>query len=76
MGEHICFLISILYNDHLLKVALKIHRDSLTGDMQEFYMEPENREKFHAMLPDHVRSCGPIVAMEELFEVSEYEGYE
>lgn len=28
------------------------------------------RAKIHAMLPLHVRSCGPIVDVQEIFEVS------
>lgn len=69
MGSHICFLITILYGNELLKCALKIEGDTLTGDCAEYPMEPENREMLHDLLPLHVKECGPIVAIEKLFEV-------
>lgn len=70
MGSDICFLITVLYNDKLLRCALKIDRDKLGGDVAEYPMEPENRLKLHALLPLHVQSCGKIVDVDtSLFEV-------
>jgi len=70
MGNDINFLITILYGDQLLRCALKLDRDRLSGDVDEYPMEPENREFLHSLLPLHVRSCGPIVKVEtDLFEI-------
>lgn len=73
MGNDVCFLITVLYGDELIRCALKVNRDQLGGDVAEYPMEPENREKLHALLPLHVQTCGPIVAVDaELFEVHSY----
>ena len=70
MSDHICWLITILYEGRLLKCALSVKKELLTQDCMDFPMDPENREKIHAMLPLHIRSCGPIVDFEEIFEVA------
>lgn len=70
MSDDVNFLLTILYGDTLLRCALKVKRDSLPGDAAEYPMEPENRAALHKRLPLHVRSCGPIVAVETLFEIA------
>lgn len=72
MGNDICFLITILHDGKLLDCAIKVRRDSLPGDCDEHPMEWDNKEYLHNMLPTHVKSCGPIVAVEEIFEVHNY----
>lgn len=70
MSDDVCFLITLLYGDQLLKCALKCKRDQLPGDAWEYPMEPDNRAAIHALLPEHVRSCGPIVEVTtKLFDV-------
>ena len=70
MSSFICFLITILDGDTLLRCALKIRRDSVSEDLIDYPMEPENRAVLHSLLPLHVRECGPIVEVDsELFEV-------
>ena len=69
MGTEICFLITILYNQNLLKCALKIKKDSLPKDCEEYPMELYNRKYLHDLLPEHVKNCGPIVDIEEIFEI-------
>lgn len=71
MGEYVCFLITVFYKsaESTLDCALKVKRDSLPGDCAEYPMEPENKECLHGLLPDHVRSAGPIITIENLFEV-------
>jgi hypothetical protein len=70
MGEHICYLITILNGTELLQCALRVKRDSISSDCQIFPMEPENRRELHEMLPLHVKSCGPIVEITEIFEIT------
>ncbi len=72
MGKDVCFLITILYENELLKCALKVDQNELSGDCAEYPMEPENREILHNLLPMHVKECGPIVAVESLFEIYEH----
>ncbi len=69
MGDDINWLVTVLYGDTLLRCALQVKRDVLPGDCAEYPMEPENRKAIHALLPLHVQTCGPIVAVDELFEV-------
>jgi hypothetical protein len=69
MDDNICLLITILYEDQLLKCALKVNQKHLTNDVIEYPMVPENREVIHNLLPSHIRLCGPIVDIEFLFEI-------
>lgn len=71
MSDHTCFLLSIYdkAGEQILKVAISIKNDQLTQDERDYPMEPETREKLLSMLPLHVRSCGPILDVEEVFEV-------
>ena len=70
MSEYICFLITLLYEEQstLMKCALKVRRDFI-DDVAEYPMEEASREFLHGLLPEHVRSVGPIVDVEEIFEV-------
>lgn len=69
MSDNINWLITILYGNTLLRCALQVDRKTLTGDCAEYPMEPENRRAIHKLLPTHVQSCGPIVAIDELFAI-------
>lgn len=68
MSDYICFLVTVLYDQRLLRCALKVKRDRLPFDVDNYPMEYS--DQIHKMLPMHVRSCGPIVEIEDLFEVS------
>jgi len=69
MGTDICWLVTVLYGGELLRCAVKVPRTAVVCDCWEYPMEPEHRKVIHALLQPHVQSCGPIVAVEELFEV-------
>jgi len=69
MGENNCYLITILYNGTILQCALKVHLSQLTTFCRDYPLEPENRAELHTLLPAHVRSCGPIVDVKEIFEI-------
>lgn len=75
MGDYDCFLVTIYYAESsdgsgiLLKCALKVKRGCLPEDCVEYPMEPENRRHFRPLLPEHVRSAGPIVDIDSIFEV-------
>ena len=71
MGDSVCFLITVLCNNRLLRCALKVKRDELQGDCIDFPMEPENKEQLHKLLPLHVRNCGSIIEVDNcyLFEI-------
>lgn len=79
MSDQECLLISILHvyeidgNTYrqLLRCALKLTMDDIPRDLIDHPMEPENLDRLHEMLPEHVRSCGPIVNVQPLFEVHE-----
>lgn len=77
MTPEICFLITIFCNDSgaieagacVHKVALKIEDRNAHGDLADYPMEPENRQKLHQMLPAHIRTIGPIVDIKHLNDV-------
>jgi len=69
MSEYISFLITVLYGETILKCGLKVKRDSLIGDIIDCPMEPENKKFLHELLPMHVKECGPIIDVEEIFEI-------
>lgn len=69
MSDYICFLITLFYEAELIRCALKVKRDTLPSDLSDYPME--YRDELHKLLPLHVRSCGPIVEIEEIFEVSD-----
>ena len=69
MSNYICWLVTVLDDTELIKCALKVNRDYLTGDCAEYPLEWENRIQIHKLLPLHVQSCGPIVAIEKISEV-------
>ncbi len=69
MNDIINWLITILHDDQLTKVAVRFRRDALPFDCIEYFMEPESRRIIkRELLPPHIQSCGPIVAIEEIFE--------
>ncbi len=70
MSEYICFLITILYGKELLRCAFGVKSDLISLDCQEYPMKPKNRKILHEMLPTHVKSCGPIVEIVQIFEVA------
>jgi hypothetical protein len=69
MGSTMNWLVTVLYGDQFLRCALQVDRDMLEGDCADYPMELENCAQIHALLPLHVRNCGPIVAIDEIFEV-------
>lgn len=69
MGDTVCFLILVLYEDRLIDCALEVKKSLIGDDCCAYPMEPESRKKLHALLPMQVRSCGPIVDVREIFAV-------
>ncbi len=61
MTDFSCFLITILYGDTLVYVALKIKTDLIPEGVAEYYMEPESRVFFHSRLPAHIQTMGKII---------------
>lgn len=68
MGNDICWIVTVLSGNALVKCALKVERNALTEECDKYPLEPENRKSIHEMLPLHVQ-CGQVVAVEPLFEV-------
>lgn len=68
MSPYRCFLVTVYYEsaNKLMKCAVKL-------DGEEWMDHPtwsENKLLMHSMLPLHVQHCGPVVDVEEIFEVS------
>lgn len=71
MSDYVCLLITVLYESQqtLMTCALKFKKWQLDPEVYIYPLEDEHRQLLHAMLPDHVRNLGPIVAVEEVFEI-------
>lgn len=63
-------LISLSNGEYLIKVALKIFSGLEWGDVVSAPLEPENKEKLYNLLPDHIKSFGKIVAVEEIHDLA------
>ena len=73
MNDYTRYLFTLYYPDNpftpLLKCAVKIKTAGLPSELAE--ADPmANREYFRQFLPPHVASLGPIVAVEEIFEIA------
>ena len=68
MSNDITFLITLLNGEFLLRVSLKVSRDDLEGDVDQYPMEPENKQQLWDLLPPHVQSCGKIVEVDTIFD--------
>ena len=71
MGNAVCYLITLLTENgrSLYRIALKLNREELSGDIVSHYAEIENRAIIYSFLPEHIRELGPIVDIEEIFEI-------
>jgi hypothetical protein len=69
VSSQVCFLITVLYGESTLKCALAFDRDTVPEGVIDYPMNPDSKPILHAMLPLHVRSAGPIIDVEEIFEV-------
>jgi len=72
MSDYICFLITLFYRsaEVTLECALKVNTDRLSEDCITYPMKPEHKEYLHSLLPLHVRNRGPIVNIQQIFEIS------
>ena len=71
MDGYICFLITVLHNESVLKVALKLdkNKEDISDYVLKFPLEPKSKKVLHSFLPSHLRVCGPIIDVENLFDV-------
>ncbi len=74
MSDEICWLVTLFYskNNTILNCALKINKSLLSEDIIEYPMKPENRKIIKEMLPEHVKSFGPIVEIVPLWDIFVY----
>ena len=72
MRPDVCWLITVLDGDTLLRCAVRFSPARLSRECLEYYMEPEHRKHIREeLLPMHVRDCGPIVQIEEIFDIED-----
>ena len=69
MSDKVCLVITLFYEGTLLRCAIKIDGDVLSDDVLAFPLEPENRATIGNILPSHIKSCGPVVDVEQVFDV-------
>ena len=74
MSNFVCYLVTVLYvggsydgSDTLMHCALKVKRELLPAG--KYLLEPAFKEAVTKFLPLHVKSCGHIVDIQEIFEV-------
>jgi len=63
-----CLLLFILYDDLILKIAIKMNTKDLPEEI-EIPMGPETAKIIEENLPPFVRDLGPIVGWEYIFDV-------
>ena len=70
MDDMTHMLITVLYfvDETLVRFALSIDSDDIPEHITEYPLEPESREFIRAMLPDHIKTMGPIVDVSPLFD--------
>lgn len=73
MSNYIGLLVTVLYNNELLKCALSVNMNKVSAEIWMWPDKEENKVAIRKLLPEHVRSCGPVVEVEEIFEVAEAE---
>jgi hypothetical protein len=71
MNPDIRLIITVLYEGRLLKCAMRIDGEKLPKDCDRCWMEEDNKKLLWDKLPLHVQSCGPIVDVEEIFELKD-----
>ena len=71
MDDTISWLIYVFNESQgtVIRCALKVNRDRLMDDAAEYPMEPESRKSIHALLPEHIQSYGPIIAVDHIDDV-------
>jgi hypothetical protein len=72
MVDLCCFIVTIYYINHCttLECALSVKRATIGDHCADNPMDPVNRARLHNLLPLHVRSCGPILKVERLFDIT------
>lgn len=70
MGEYVSFLVSILYQMTIVRTAVSVKRDLLPSDVVQYPMEPDSRTALHKFLPPFVQWMGPIIEVEQIFDVT------
>ena len=75
MDDYVSYLITIYYESgrFLIKCALKVKREALSDRGLRDPMDKLSLQELALLLPEHVRSCGPIVDVQEIFEVESRE---
>jgi len=74
LTDKVSLLITLLYEGSLLRCALKVDGNAFDDDVFAFPLEPENKDIIRAALPEHIKSCGPIVAVEQIFDICTAKG--
>ena len=73
MDDYMCLLVTVLYDESLLRCALKIDKwDLPEGTINMVWDDPnsaDSRDILHRLLPLHVRNCGPVVEVTRLFDI-------
>lgn len=66
MNEYIVLILTILDNNQLVKVAIKLKSNQLHD---KYYMEDNNLSKLTSLLPSDIAAIGPIVDIEPIHEM-------
>lgn len=69
LNNKVSLLITLLYEGTLLRCAIKTDMDILNDDVLTYPMEPEHNSTICNLLPNHIKSCGPVVEVQQIFDV-------
>lgn len=69
MSNDTTILVTLTDGTQLFKCAIKIPSEKISFDEVMYWAEPENTSKINNLLPLHVKSCGSIVNVEQIFDI-------
>jgi hypothetical protein len=69
VGDYKCVLLQILHEGRLIAHAMKIHNDRWPIDEGSEW-STSTMSKLHDLLPSHIKNLGPVVDVQEIFDIS------
>jgi len=73
MGKYRYYLVTIFYNNGLLKCAVEVDPDKMPERAEIYWITAEIQKFWQEALPLHARGLGPIVALEDIFAIGRVE---
>lgn len=72
MSDNICWLITLLYGNELVRCALKMKIGCMPESVLSFPMDPGSRKFLRSWLPTAFRNMGPIVEVKRIEDIVDF----